>query len=107
MSSNTSAPATAAATKVEEKSEKKSKKRKFPSISSFPSKVAYFDHMIKLFQDKKADFLKNGDGEKQKKVKKAQKLLEALGAMVNDPDYSEVLKDIRAKVTAPPAPAKR
>ena len=86
--------------------EKKKSKRRFPSIKSFKSKTEYFDHMIKFFQDKKADYLKFGDTDKKKTADKAKKFVAGLDEMLKDPAYSELIMEIRKKVQTPSIPGK-
>lgn len=85
--------------------EKKKKNRRFPSIKSFPTKKAYYEHMIKFFQDKLADYIKFGDGDDKKKVAKVRKFIDGdLDAMMKDPKYQDLIMELRKKVQPPTAP---
>lgn len=87
--------------------EKKIRKKRFPQVGEFANKGAYFEAMIKIFTDKLAHWKKYGDGEVAKKIKKGKKVLVDIDAMMKDPACSDVLMEIRKKLsgksTAAPA----
>lgn len=79
--------------------EKKQRKRKFPPQKSFPNKLAYLDFMIKWWTDKKADYVKNGDVNKQRTVKKATKMADDIQKLMkSDPEAARI---ILAAIKAP------
>ena len=93
-----------AATKPAETEEKSKKKGRFPKIKEFPTKLAWFDHMIKMLTAQREEYIKFGDGDKKKAVDKARKFVGSLDEMAKDPAYAAILAEIREKVAKLPAP---
>lgn len=86
---------------------KKKRKKRFPAVGDFANKGAYFEAMIKLFQEKLAHWKKFGDGETAKKVKMAKKVSADIDELMKDPACSDVLMEIRKKLSGKgAAPAK-
>lgn len=77
---------------------KKKRKKRFPSARDFANKGAYYEAMIKLFQDKLADFKKHGDGESAKKIKKGRKIIGDLDELMKDPACADILMEMRKKL---------
>lgn len=80
--------------KEEEKPKKKRKKKDFPQVKTFENKKDFYSAMIHYWEKKKADFIKNGDPDKQRKRKKAEKLVETLKELSGDPDVKDILDKI-------------